>query len=220
MANLLHTRIKIFIGIFILMAPMVWIGWLVCVAGIDVLTVDQPIFNTTVMPLTRNRLITQSLRVPSGEYRAVSLRYGTYKRINTGSELYLTVRFIPDQKESGIIERHIRIACETLIDNAWMAHKFEPVLLPGAATVELDLEGDAFSQNKTVTVWCSLKDQYSHGRLMLNGQPLNGDLAFKLSRRLRCLAIYDVLMNRWPGTPAVQRTLTCILCLAVAGLIP
>lgn len=134
-----------------------------------------------VSPLLPETSVGQSF-ISKGDLCGIGVFFGTYQRANTGKILFKL-------KESPTSKTHLYstwIDMATVPDNSDYTISF---LLASDASTLRDSKGKKFyfeltapdgTLDNTVTLWANQQDLYPNGQLYVNGQPVSGDLGFKI----------------------------------------
>lgn len=143
----------------------------------------QPTLNTAIV-LDDGDRIGQTVN-PAGPVSAVDLNVATFDApADPDGVLTVTIRDVADDRTGGVVSS-AEIRGAELADGTWVAAAFDPpVEVADVALVEATWEGAtplALWANTTQDGTAAItNDPYSGGQLVIDGRPVDGDLAFRV----------------------------------------
>ncbi len=139
-------------------------------------------FDRPCDPLTGRTIIEQRLNSEHWDpVAAVSLRFGTYCRVNSG---VLRVEVSRPGQDAGSTDTVMaRVDLANLQDNQWGMIRFERTLPPGEGSLIVRIVSEGIMPGNEVTLWRDSEGRGNTGNLTMNGAAIPGELAMKLWTR-------------------------------------
>ncbi len=185
--------------------------------GFTVAFVSQETFKDVTPALTEGIRVQQTVPTKNYVVDSLDLRFGTFKRRNSGSVIELQLHYI---RNGGLISSQTRlINAETLIDNAMNRIYVEPLSCREDGILQIVLQPLLTVQGREVSLWVSESDAFAGGELFINNRPVKKDLSFRLNGRLRGMELPTHLQKQLPGRPQFRNLLMMTLILLFAGFL-
>ncbi|MNW44173.1 hypothetical protein D3C74_213960 [compost metagenome] len=162
----------------------------------------QTLAEVTVGEVTRDVSIEQTFIADKNNLSAIEILFGTYNRINNSN---LVIQLI-DDKGDLLVNKEIQTS--SLKDNQFKEFPFPRIGKSKGREYSILIGSENGFENNAITVWASLSDSYSGGELLVNGEIVEGDIAFKTTYSS---SEFDTLKEMADKVPINKDTLIFIL---------
>ncbi|GEM_PF-5823637 len=151
---------------------------------------ERTLFDRPCDPISEGTIIEQCTQVQRWDpVASVSLRFGTYRRDNSG---VLSVEASRGPSDSVAA----KVNLSDLNDNQWIMIRFDRPLSRGEGSLTIRIVSQGILPGNEVTVWRDSKDAGQSPRLTVNGVGVSGELAMKIWTRKPVTVILREALDR------------------------